>query len=127
MIQRVNGVIKWGREHPKMMFVGTLNTSLRLSEFVYDIESFRPQPRPIGDPLRARPDPNSPAANTRASVPQKGKNQAPLAAQVKPKIIDKGKAKVIDTGKPEKVKYPIMTGGDFKIWEPKVPTPPHFS
>jgi hypothetical protein len=47
-----------------------------------------------------------------------------LAAQVKLKIVDKGKAKVIDTGKPEKVKYPIMTGGDFKIREPKVPTPP---
>jgi hypothetical protein len=47
-----------------------------------------------------------------------------LATQVKPKIVDKGKAKVINTGKPEKVKYPIMTSGDFKIREPKVPTPP---
>jgi hypothetical protein len=47
-----------------------------------------------------------------------------LAAQVKPKAVNKGKAKVIDTGKPEKVKYPIMTGGDFKIREPKVSTPP---
>jgi hypothetical protein len=124
MIQRVNSVIKWGREHPKMMLVGTLITSLRLSEFVYDVESFCPPPRPIGDPLRARPDPSSPAANTRASVPQKGKDQAPLAAQVKLKVVDKGKAKVIDTGKPEKVKYPIMTGGNFKIREPKVLTPP---
>jgi hypothetical protein len=124
MIQRVNDVVKWGREHPKMMLVGTLITSPRLLEFVYDVKSFRPPSRPIGDPLRARLDPSSPAANTRASVPQKGKNQAPLATQVKPKIVDKGKAKVIDTGKPEKVKYPIMTGGDFKIREPKVPTPP---
>jgi hypothetical protein len=107
-----------------MMFVGTLITSLRLSEFVYDVESFRPRPRLIGDPLRARPDPSNPTANTRASVPQKDKNQAPLAAQVKPKIVNKGKAKVIDTRKPEKVKYLIMTGGDFKIQEPKVPTPP---
>jgi hypothetical protein len=47
-----------------------------------------------------------------------------LAAQVKPKVVNKGKAKVIDTGKSEKVKYPIMTGENFKIWEPKVPTPP---
>jgi hypothetical protein len=124
MIQRVNSVIKWGREHPKMMFVRTLITSPRLSEFVYDIESFRPPRRPVSDPLRARLDPSSPAANTRASVPQKGKDQAPLAAQVKPKVVDKGKAKVVDTGKPEKVKYPIMTDGNFKIREPKVPTPP---
>jgi hypothetical protein len=84
----------------------------------------RPPPRSIHDPLRARPDPSGPAANTRASTPQKGKNQAPVAAQIKPKIIDKGKAKVIDTGKPKKVSYPIQTGGDFKIREPKVPTPP---
>jgi hypothetical protein len=124
MIQWVNDIVKWGREHPKMMLVGTLITALRVSEFVYDVESFHPKPRPIGDPLRARPDPSSPVANTRASVPQKGKNQAPLAAQVKTKIVDKGKAKVIDTGKPEKVKYLIMTGGDFKIREPKVLTPP---
>jgi hypothetical protein len=43
---------------------------------------------------------------------------------VKPKAIDKGKAKVVDTGKPAKAVYPVMTGGDFKIREPKVPTPP---
>jgi hypothetical protein len=47
-----------------------------------------------------------------------------LAAQVKPKVVDKGKAKVVDTGKPAKVVYPVMTGRDFKIREPKVPTPP---
>jgi hypothetical protein len=47
-----------------------------------------------------------------------------LGAQVKPKVVDKGKAKVADTGKPTKAVYPIMTGGDFKIREPKVPTPP---
>jgi hypothetical protein len=43
---------------------------------------------------------------------------------VKPKFVDKGKAKVVDTGKPTKAVYPIMNGGDFKIREPKVPTPP---
>jgi hypothetical protein len=124
MIHRVNKVIKWGRERPKMMFVGSLVTVPKLSEFVYDVESFRPPVRPIGDPLRVRADPSGPAANTRASTPRKGKNEAPLAAQIKPKVIDKGKAKVVDTGKPAKVIYPIMTGGDFKIREPKVPTPP---
>jgi hypothetical protein len=123
-IHRVNKVVKWGREHPKMMFVGSLVTVPKLSEFVYDVESFRPPVRPIGDPLRVRADPNGPAANTRASTPRKGKGEAPLAAQVKPKVVDKGKAKVVDTGKPAKVVYPIMTGGDFKIREPKVPTPP---
>jgi hypothetical protein len=80
--------------------------------------------RPIGDPLRVRVDPNSPATYTRASTPRKGKNEAPLAVQVKPKVVDKGKAKVVDTGKPVKVTYPIMTGGVFKIREPKVLTPP---
>jgi hypothetical protein len=129
MIHRVNKAIKWGREHPKMMFVGSLITALKLSEFVYDVESFRPPVRPVGDPLRARLDPSGrldpigPAANTRASTLQKEKGEAPLAAQVKPKVVDKGKAKVVDTGKPAKVVYPIMTGGDFKIREPKVPTP----
>jgi hypothetical protein len=47
-----------------------------------------------------------------------------LAAQVKPKAVDKGKAKVVDTGKPAKAVYPIMTGGNFKIREPKILTPP---
>jgi hypothetical protein len=124
MIHRVNKVIKWGRERPKMMFVGSLVTALKLSEFVYDVESFRPPVRPIGDPLRVRVDLGGPAANTRASTPRKGKNEAPLAAQIKPKVVDKGKEKVVDTGKPAKVIYPIMTGGDFKIREPKVSTPP---
>jgi hypothetical protein len=113
-----------------MMFVGSLITAPKLSEFVYDVDSFRRPSRPVGDPLRARLDPDGrldpsgPAANTRASTPRKGKGEAPLAAQVKPKVADKGKAKVIDTGKPTKAVYPIMTGGNFKIWEPKVPIPP---
>jgi hypothetical protein len=130
MIHRVNQVIKWGREHPKMMFVGSLITIPKLSEYVYDVESYRPSTRPVGDPLRARPDPTGrldrggPAANTRASSPRKGKGEVLLAAQVKPRVIDKGKAKVADTGKPSKAVYPIMTGGDFKIREPTVPAPP---
>jgi hypothetical protein len=52
------------------------------------------------------------------------KGKAPLAAQVKPKAVDKGKAKVVDTRKPAKAVYPVMTGGNFKIREPKIPTPP---
>jgi hypothetical protein len=130
MVRRINQVIKWGREHPKMMFVGSLITVTKLSEFVYDVESFRRASRPASDPLRARLDPegrlepSGPAANTRASTPQKRKGDPPLAAQVKPKAVDKGKAKVVDTGKPAKAVYPVMTGGDFKIREPKVPTPP---
>jgi hypothetical protein len=130
MVRRVNEVIKWGREHPKMMFVGSLITATKLSEFVYDVDSYRRPSRPVSDPLRARLDPegrldpSGPAANTRASTPQKRKGEAPLAAQVKPKAVDKGKAKVVDTGKPTKAVYPIMTGGNFKIREPKVPTPP---
>jgi hypothetical protein len=107
-----------------MMLIGTLVTIPRLSEFVYDVESFCPPPRPIGDPLRVRPDPSSPTANTRASTPKKGKNEVPVATQTKPKVVDKGKAKVTDTGKPEKVSYPIQTGGQFKIREPKPLTPP---
>jgi hypothetical protein len=43
---------------------------------------------------------------------------------VKAKVIDKGKAKVVNTRKPANAVYPIMTGGAFKIREPKVPTPP---
>jgi hypothetical protein len=130
MVRRVNKVIKWGREYPKMMFVGSLITTPKLSEFVYDVDSFRRPSRPIGDPLRARLDPDGrldpsgPAANTRASTPRKGKGEAPLAAPVKPKVADKGKAKVVDTRKPTKAVYPIMTGENFKIREPKVPTPP---
>jgi hypothetical protein len=130
MVRRINQVIKWGREHPKMMFVGSLITVTKLSEFVYDVESFRRASRPASDPLRARLDPegrldpSGPAANTRASTPQKRKGDSPLATQVKPKAVDKGKAKVVDTGKPAKAVYPVMTGGDFKIREPKVPTPP---
>jgi hypothetical protein len=130
MVRRVNKVIKWGREHPKMMFVGSLITVTKLSEFVYDVDSFRRASRPASDPLRARLDPegrldpSGPAANTRASTPQKRKGEANLAAQVKPKAVDKGKAKVVDTGKPAKAVYPVMTGGNFKIREPKIPTPP---
>jgi hypothetical protein len=129
MVRRINQVIKWGREHPKMTFVGRLITATKLSEFVYDVDSYRRPSRPVGDPIRARLDPegrldpSGPAANTRASTPRKGKGEAPSIAQPKPKV-DKGKAKVVDTGKPTKVVYPIMTGGDFKIREPKVPTPP---
>jgi hypothetical protein len=79
MIHRVNQVIKWGREHQKMMFVGSLITAPKLSEFVYDVESFRPPVRPVVDPLRARLDPSGrldrsgPAANTRASTPERGR------------------------------------------------------
>jgi hypothetical protein len=130
MVRRVNKVIKWGREHPKMMFVGSLITVTKLSEFVYDVDSYRRPSRPASDPLRARLDPegrldpSGPAANTRASTPRKGKGEAPLAAQPKPKVVDKGKTKVVDTGKPTKAVYPIMTSGNFKIREPKVPTPP---
>jgi hypothetical protein len=130
MIHRVNKVIKWGREHPKIMFVGSLITVTKLSEFVYDVDSFRRPSRPASDPLRARLDPegrldpSGPAANTRASTPQKRKGEAPSATQVKPKAVDKGKAKVIDVGKPAKAVYPIMTGGSFKIREPRIPTPP---
>jgi hypothetical protein len=130
MIHRVNKVIRWGREHPKMMFVGSLITVTSLSEFVYDVDSFRRPSRPVSDPLRARLDPegrldpSGPAANTRASTPQKRKGEAPSAAQVKPKAVDKGKAKVVDAGKPAKVVYPITTGGNFKIREPRIPTPP---
>jgi hypothetical protein len=47
-----------------------------------------------------------------------------MPTQIKHKVIDKGKAKVIDTGKPKNVSYPIRTGGQFKIWEPKPPIPP---
>jgi hypothetical protein len=43
---------------------------------------------------------------------------------VKPKVVDKGKAKVVDAGKPVKAVYPIMTGGNFKIREPRISTPP---
>jgi hypothetical protein len=130
MIHRVNKIIKWGREHPKMMFVGSLIMVTKLSEFVYDVNSFRRASRPASDPLRARLDPegrldpSGPAANTRASTPQKRKAEAPLAAQVRPQAVDKGKVKVVDTGKPAKAVYPVMTGGDFKIREPKIPTPP---
>jgi hypothetical protein len=124
MIHMVNEVVKWGREHPKMMLVGTLVMVPKLSEFVYDIESFCPPPRPIGDPLRVRPHPSGPAANTRASTPKKDKNKVLVATRTKPKIVDKGKAKVIDIGKPEKVSYPIRIGGQFKIREPKPLTPP---
>jgi hypothetical protein len=123
MTKRVNDVIAWSRDHRKMMFIGSLVTAPKLSEFVYDVESFHAPMRPIGDPLRARPDPSGPATNTRGSTPLKGKNKIPVAVQSKPKIVDKGKAKVVDTGKPKKVTYPIQTGGAFKIHERKVPTP----
>jgi hypothetical protein len=76
-----------------MMFVGSLITVMKLSEFVYDVDSFRRASRPASDPLRApsgsrwarrgslagldalrkdpegRLDPSGPAANTRASTP----------------------------------------------------------
>jgi hypothetical protein len=71
-----------------------------------------------------RLDPSGPAANTRASTPKKRKGEAPSAAQVKPKAVDKGKVKVVDTRKPAKAVYPVMTGGTFKIREPKISTPP---
>jgi hypothetical protein len=124
MVKRVNDVTAWSRDQGKMMFVGSLITASKLSKFVYDVESFRLPVRPIGDPLRARPDPSGHAANTRGSTPLKGKDKVPVATQNKPKIVDKGKAKVVDTGKPKKVTYPIQTGGAFKIREVKVPTPP---
>jgi hypothetical protein len=43
---------------------------------------------------------------------------------LKPRAIDKGKVKVVDAGKPAKAVYPVMTGGNFKIREPRIPTPP---
>jgi hypothetical protein len=105
-----------------MMFIGSLITAPKLSEFVYDVESFHAPMRLIGDPLQAHPNPSGPAANTRGSTPLKGKNKIPVAIQSKPKIVDKGKAKVVDSRKPKKVTYPIQTGGAFKIHERKAPT-----
>jgi hypothetical protein len=39
------------------------------------------------------------------------------------KKVDKGKGVLIEPEKPKKAVYPIRTGGDFKIREPRAPTP----
>jgi hypothetical protein len=40
--------------------------------------------------------------------------------------VDKGKGKVVEPEKPKKATYPIQTGGNFKIREPRCPSPPVF-
>jgi hypothetical protein len=69
--------------------------------------------------LRGPANPGPPATNTRSATPRK--DQAQVADKGKSKKVDKGKGKMIE---PEKVVYPIMTSGAFKIHEWKAPTPP---
>jgi hypothetical protein len=98
-----------------MMLVEIFITAPRLSELFYDIESFRPPPRSIGNPLRARSDPAVLPPTPGLQSPKRARTKPLWPPKLKPKAVDKGKAKVVDTGKSKKVKYPVMTGGDFKI------------
>jgi hypothetical protein len=93
MVKQVNDVTTWSGDHKKMMFVGSLIMAAKLSEFVYDVESFHPPVRSIEDHLQALLDPSGPATNTRGSTPLKGKDKVPVAVQNKPKIVDKARLK----------------------------------
>jgi hypothetical protein len=67
-------------------------------------------------------NPSPPAANTWGATPRN--DQAQATNKGKSEKVDKGKGKMIEPEKPEKVVYPIMTGGAFKIHERKALTPP---
>jgi hypothetical protein len=51
------------------------------------------------------------------------KDKAP-AVDDKSKKVDKGKGKMVEPEKPKKTTYPIQTGEDFKIREPRPPSSP---
>jgi hypothetical protein len=72
--------------------------------------------------LRLPFDPSPPTANTRGATPRK--DQAQVTDKGKFAKVDKGKGILIEPERPEKVVYPIQTGGVFKIREPRAPTPP---
>jgi hypothetical protein len=121
-LARVEEVLKWARRHESSLTFEVLGSVPRLMELVY---------APAGhvsvgltkELVRVPLDPSPPAANTRGATPRKGK--AP-AADDRPAKVDKGKGKVVEPEKPKKATYPIQTGGNFKIREPRRPSPPVF-
>jgi hypothetical protein len=121
-VARVEEVLKWARRHESSLTFEVLGSVPRLMELVYapaghvSVELTRKL-------VRVPIDPSPPAANTRGATPRKGK--APAAGD-RPTRVDKGKGKVVEPEKPKKATYPIQTGGDFKIREPRRPSPPVF-
>jgi hypothetical protein len=117
---RVDEVLKWARRHESSLTFEVLGSVLRLMELVYApaghvaVELTR-------ELVRVPLDPSPPAANTRGATPRKGK--APATGD-RPTKVDKGKGKVVEPEKPKKATYPIQTGGNFKIREPRRPSPP---
>jgi hypothetical protein len=117
---RVGDVQKWARKHESCLTFEMLSSVSRLMEMVY---------APAGhvateltrELIRIPLDPSPPAANTRGATPRKDK--APTAGDKSTKV-DKGKGKMVEPEKPKKTTYPIQTGGDFKIKEPRRPSPP---
>jgi hypothetical protein len=119
-VARVEEVLKWARRHESSLTFEVLGSVPRLMELVYapaghvSVELTR-------ELVRVPIDPSPPAANTRGATPRKGKASA---VGDRPTKIDKGKGKVVEPEKPKKATYPIQTGGDFKIREPRRPSPP---
>jgi hypothetical protein len=121
-LARVGEVQKWARKHESSLTFEVLGSVLRLMEMVYApaghvaVELTR-------ELVRVPLDPSPLAANTRGATPRKDK--APTAGDKSTKV-DKGKGKMVEPKKPKKTTYLIQTGGDFKIREPRHPSPPVF-
>jgi hypothetical protein len=131
---RVNEVLQWARKHELCLSFTVLGTVPRLMEMVY-VSTGHVAVTLRDELLRRLANLSPPAANTRSATPRKGKAQD--ASKGKAVVVDKGKAVAVDKGKavavdkgkgilvepekPEKVVYPIQTGGVFRIQEPRAP------
>jgi hypothetical protein len=74
----------------------------------------------IKELIRVPLDPSPPVVNTRGATPQKDKA---LTASDKSTKVDKGKGKMVEPEKPKKTTFPVQTGENFKIREPRLPSP----
>jgi hypothetical protein len=117
----VDEVHRWARRHESCLNYAVLGSILRLMEMVYvptGHVAIELRKELLGVPFNLSP----PAVNTRGASLRKVSAQD--ADKGKAKKVDKGNGILIEPEKPTKVVYPIQTGGDFKIREPRAPTKP---
>jgi hypothetical protein len=120
-LARVNKVHKWARKQESCLNFAVFGSVPRLMELVYvHVGHLAVELRK--EFLRLPFNPSPQTVNTRGATPRK--DQAQAADKGKSTKVDKGKGILIEPEKPEKVVYPIKTGGVFKIREPRAPTPP---
>jgi hypothetical protein len=116
-LAQANEVHQWSRKHESCLNFAVLSLVPRLMELVY-VPAGHVAVELRKELLRVPVNLSPPTANTWGATPRK--DQAQTADKGESKKVDKGKGILIE---PEKVVYPIQTGGDFKICEPKAPTP----